>query len=114
FPAQGADLGLEVARAWKATQDRLHALHVDRLDEVVGRAHLQRADRRLHRRVAGDNDDFHARARVEVFEEIYARTVGQLQVGEHDVRRLPDELDAGFAQIARGGCRQSVFADDRG
>ena len=68
FAQEGDEIGLEVARAWKATQDRLHALHVDRLDEVVGRAHLERADRRLHRRVAGDNDDFHARARVEVFD----------------------------------------------
>ena len=112
--AQGADFRFQVAGARQAREDGLHALHVDRFDEVVRRAHLERADSRFHRCVAGYHDHLDARARVEILEKIDARAVGQLEIGEHDVRRLPHELNACLAQIAGGGRRQSVFADDRG
>jgi hypothetical protein len=114
FTPQRANFRLQVARTRQAAQDRLHALHVDRFDEVIGRAHFQRVHRRLDRRVSGNDDDFHAGARIEILEQVHARAIGQFKVRENDVGRLAHELNPRFAQIACRGCSQSVFADDRG
>ncbi|MGF6379176.1 hypothetical protein OKW31_002089 [Paraburkholderia atlantica] len=61
-----------------------------------------------------DHDHLDAGARIEIFEQIDPAAIGQLQVGEYDVRHLPDQLNTRFAQIARGGGGQPVFPDDGG
>jgi len=64
--------------------------------------------------MAGDHDHLDARAWIEVFEQIDSAAVGQLQIREHDVRHLPDQLDARLAQIGCGGGSQAIFPDDGG
>jgi hypothetical protein len=98
----------------QARQNRFHALHVDRLHEVIGRAHFQGVDGGFHRGVAGNHNHLDPRARIEVLEQVDPAAVRQFQVGKYDIRHLPDQLDTRFAQIARGGGSEAVFPNNGG
>ena len=93
----------QLAGARHAAQDRLQALDVDRLHQVVGGAQAQRLDRALDAGVAGDQHHLGRLARLEVGDQVDALAVGQLQVGEQDVGLQARHVDARGAQrIGRG------------
>ena len=96
--AQLADLGAQLPRARHAPQDGAQPLDVDRLHHVVGRSQAQRLHRALDARVAGDQHHFGGLARFEIFHQLYALSVRQLQVGEQHVGLQTRHVDTRGAQ----------------
>jgi hypothetical protein len=86
---------------------------VDRFHEVIGGTHFQRVDSRFDGRAASDDDKLDSLVRIEIFEQIGARAVWQIEIAKHDIGHLANELDACLAQITRGSRCQTVFRDHR-
>jgi hypothetical protein len=58
--------------------------------------------------MTGDHHHLGGGARFQVVHQLYAASVGQLQVAQHDVGLQPGHVDTGGAQ-AVGGCHAEAF-----
>ncbi|MCY1291392.1 hypothetical protein D9M70_405780 [compost metagenome] len=111
FAAQRMDFGAQLAGGGQALEHGLQPCHVDRLDQVVGRAGAQRVDRAFDAGIAGGQDHFDAGG-TDLVEQLHAVAVGQAQVGDDRVRHVPAELQPGFAQAAGGSGSETFHGDD--
>ena len=111
FGGERGQLGLDRRRPHHARQDALQLLHVDGLDEIVGRAHAQRLDRALEAGVAGDQHDLGVGHELRVLEQVHAAAVGQLQIQQHQVGQLQHDLAAGVPHRPRNGDGEALSGD---
>ena len=113
FAAQSIDLLAQVEVAVDVPQHVAQALEVDRLDQIVGHSLAQGDDRGVDRRVTGDQYDIRRRGLVEVFEQLQAVTVRQLEVEQDDVGTTIAQRVARFGQRADAGRVEAFALDDR-
>jgi hypothetical protein len=109
---QLAQLTAEAARLRDLLEDVAQARDVDRLGEIVGDAAPERLDRRLERAFAGDEHDGGRRRRIDDVEQLQPLAVGQIQVQQDHVDRMPGEMGARFVERERHGDVVALLAGD--
>ena len=84
-------------------QHALQLLGAHRLDEVVRRSETQGLDRSLDAGMSGDQDDFRLLDELVVAEQLEAVPIGQLDVQQHEIRRVQQQLTL---RVEQGACRR--------
>jgi len=107
---QRSDLALHLEGAGQVGQHHLEPGEVHGLGEVVGGTPAQRVHRRVHARLAGDQDDL-GRRRTQTLQELQTAAIGQLDVDEKDVGRRGRDGFPGLLQ-ARSAMDREPFAVD--
>jgi len=111
---QVVGFGFQRRRLGHPREDARELLHVQRLDEVVGRTQAQRLDGGFQARVAGDQHHLGVGQALGVLDQRHAVAVGQHEVEQHDIGLLQRHLAARVPQRAGGGHRETLGGNEGG